>query len=235
MTPVVPAPAPPATSIDDVIARMKSIEAELPPSDGVACFNRMYLDVTVAVGREVQSGTFADPQFMSRLDVVFANLYLSAVDSLSGPPEEWPVAWRPLLAARDTPDIEPIQFALAGMNVHINHDLPLALVQTCKDLGTSPTDGDHHADYLRINDLLNAAEESVRQSFEPPDVRELDRHTAAVLNLVAEFGITSSRDVAWNHALALWEVRDLWFARELVERSLAELVAQVSRTLLVVV
>jgi hypothetical protein len=27
--------------------------------------------------------------------------------------------------------IEPIQFALAGMNVHINHNLPLAVVVTC--------------------------------------------------------------------------------------------------------
>jgi Family of unknown function (DUF5995) len=30
--------------------------------------------------------------------------------------------------------IEPAQFALAGMNAHINHDLPLAMVSTCMAL-----------------------------------------------------------------------------------------------------
>jgi len=43
----VPAPAPPAATIDEVIARMRSIDAALPSSDGVACFNQMYLEVTL--------------------------------------------------------------------------------------------------------------------------------------------------------------------------------------------
>jgi hypothetical protein len=80
-----PEPAPPAATIDEVIARMQAIEAALPASDGVACFNRMYLDVTLGVSKEVEQGSFADPAFVSHLDVVFANLYFCAVDALSGP------------------------------------------------------------------------------------------------------------------------------------------------------
>ena len=68
---------------------------------------------------------------MSELDVVFAYRDFAAVDSLSGPPSAVPVAWRPLLAARAVVGIEPIQFALAGMNAHINVDLPMAVVATC--------------------------------------------------------------------------------------------------------
>ncbi len=34
-----------------------------------------------------------------------------------------PVPWRPLLDARGDRTIWPIQFAPAGMNAHINHDL----------------------------------------------------------------------------------------------------------------
>jgi len=37
--------------------------------------------------------------------------------------------------------IEPIQFALAGMNAHINHDLPVAIVSTCTELASSPAAG----------------------------------------------------------------------------------------------
>ncbi len=79
-------PGPPATTIDEVIARMGSINSALPPHDGLACFNRMYLDVTQGVGQQLAQGSFADPAFVSRLDVVFANIYFAAVDALSGLP-----------------------------------------------------------------------------------------------------------------------------------------------------
>lgn len=235
MDAAVPPPAPPATTVDEVIARMQAIDAALPAQDGLACFNRMYLDVTRAVGRNVRDGTFADPAFITHLDVVFANRYFAAVDALSAAPDDWPTAWRPLLAARGRSDIEPIQFALAGMNAHINHDLPMAVVRTCTDLGTGPTDGTHHDDYRRIDELLDAAEHSIRESFEPPDVRDLDRHVAAVLDLVDNWSINTARDVAWQTALALWAVRHERIATELLTGSLEHLVAMASRALLVAV
>jgi len=231
----IPAPAPPAATIDEVIARMGAIQAALPASDGVACFNRMYLEVTLGVNKEVKQGFFGDQAFVSHLDVVFANLYFDAVDAMSGPPSAVPAAWQPLLAARSTRGIEPIQFALAGMNAHINHDLPLAVVGTCTALSTAPSDGCHHDDYQKIDALLDASEQSVRESFEPPDVVAVDRHVAAVANLIGNWDITQARAVAWDTALALWEVRDHQFATQLLTGALARTVAMASRGLLVVV
>jgi len=235
MDSAVPAPAPPAATVDEVIARMRSIDAALPASDGVACFNRMYLEVTIGVSQKVAQGSFGDPALMSHLDVVFANLYFGAVDALSGPPSVLPVAWQPLLAARSTPGIEPIQFALAGMNAHINHDLPLAVVTTCTDLSTSPNDGCLHDDYQKVDALLDVSEQSVRESFEPPDVVVVDQHVAAVANVVGNWSINAARDVAWNTALALWDVRDHQMATQLLTGALARTVAMASRGLLVVV
>jgi len=234
MDSAIPAPAPAAASIEEVIARMRSISSALPASDGVACFNRMYLEVTLGVSQQVAQGSFGDPAFVSRLDVVFANLYFSAVDALSGPPSALPVAWQPLLAARGTPGIEPIQFALAGMNAHINHDLPLAVVTTCTDLSTAPNDDSHHDDYQKIDALLDASEQSVRESFEPQDVVLVDQHVAAVANVVGNWSINAARDVAWNTALALWDVRDHQMATQLLTDALARTVAMASRGLLVV-
>ncbi len=77
------------------------------------------------------------------------------------------MAWQPLLASRVTPGIEPIQFALAGMNAHINHDLPIAVVAACSELVTAPTDGCHHEAYQKVDKLLDASEQSVREPFEP--------------------------------------------------------------------
>jgi len=230
-----PAPAPPATTIDEVIARMRSIDAALPASDGVACFNRMYLEVTRGVRQQVGQGSFGDPAFVSHLDVVFANLYFCAVDALSGPPSALPVAWQPLLAARSTSGIEPIQFALAGMNAHINHDLPLAVVTTGTDLSTAPNDGCCHDDYQKVDALLDASEQSVRESFEPPGVVAVDQHVAAVANVVGNWSINAARDVAWTTAIALWDVRDHQMATRLLTGALARTVAMASRGLLVVV
>jgi hypothetical protein len=230
-----PPPGPPASTINDVIARMKAIEAALPASDGVACFNRMYLEVTEGVGGQVEQGSFDDPAWVSKLDVVFANRYFAAVDSLSGPSSAQPAAWRPLLAARGNSGIEPIQFALAGMNVHINHDLPLAVVTTSTELTTSPTAGAHHQDYQKIDKLLDAAEQSVRESFEPTDLRDADRHVAAVTNLICNWSLNEARDIAWDTALALWAVRDHHLTSDLLTNALGRVVALAASTLLVAV
>ena len=74
---------------------------------------------------------------MTQLDVTFANLYFAAAEA-AGNPAAAPLAWRPLIEQRAVAGIEPVQFALAGMNAHINHDLPLAMVSTCAALATAP-------------------------------------------------------------------------------------------------
>jgi hypothetical protein len=222
-------------TVDDVVARMESINAALPVGDGVACFNRMYLQVTQSVSEHVEQGFFSDPAFVSHLTVVFANFYFSTVDAMSGPPQDLPVAWQPLIADRSQSGIEPIQFALAGMNAHINHDLPLAVLEACTDLATAPEDGSHHVDYQKVDTFLDASEQSVRESFEPAGVRDVDQHVAAVADLVGNWSINSARDVAWDTAVALWDVRDHRMAVQLLTDALAHTVAMASRCLLVAV
>ncbi|HUD36916.1 MAG TPA: DUF5995 family protein [Streptosporangiaceae bacterium] len=229
-----PSVLPPVTSIADAIARMEQISAALPPDDGLACFNRMYLQVTEEVGQQVTAGFFADPAFTSALDVTFANLYLDAADNVDSPGSV-PLAWRPLTQARADKGIEPIQFALAGMNAHINHDLPIAVVQTCQELGTTPTSDAHLSDYQKIDRLLDAIEQSVRQSFENAAERAVDRHIQAVCNLIACWSITSARDVAWANCLLLWQVRNDPVAYQLVCDSLAAGANLASHLLLVAV
>ena len=48
-----PAPHVPVTTVAGAIARMEAIEAALSATDGLACFNRMYLDVTRQVNRRL--------------------------------------------------------------------------------------------------------------------------------------------------------------------------------------
>jgi hypothetical protein len=224
----------PVTSVTEAIARMEAIEAALPAADGLACFNRMYLDVTRQLNSQLSQGFFADPAFMTYLDVAFANLYFAAAGAAGTPPAV-PLAWRPLAELRAAAGIEPIQFALAGMNAHISHDLPVAVVSTCTALATAPDAGSHFADYQKVDRLLDAAEQSVRQSFETVAELAVDRHLSAVENLIANWTINSARDLAWNNCLLLWAVRDDAFARGVLLDTLAASTALASRMLLVAV
>lgn len=229
-----PVPQAPVTSIAEAMARMQVIENTTSADDGLACFNRMYIEVTRELDSELGQGTFADPAFMTELDVAFANLYFAAVDA-AGSNSAVPLAWRPLLERRGDTGIEPIQFALAGMNAHINHDLPLALVAACTDLATVPTAGTHLADYHKVDALLDAAEQSVRQSFESAPELAIDRHLQAVDDLVCGWSINAARDLAWGNSLLLWQLRDDSSARGLFLDSLAASVGLASRLLLVAV
>jgi hypothetical protein len=227
-------PSGPVTSVAEAIARMEAIEAATPANDGLACFNRMYLAVTQAVGKEIGQGFFADPGFMTTLDVTFANLYFAAADAASTPAAV-PLAWRPLVEQRAAQGIEPIQFALAGMNAHINHDLPLAVVTTCADLGSAPADGPHYADFQKVDQLLDAAEQSIRQSFESAPELAVDQHLQAVDNLVACWTIGSARDVAWRNSLVLWTLWPDPAASALFLDGLAAATALASKLLLTAV
>jgi Family of unknown function (DUF5995) len=230
---VAPPTGPPVTSIDDAITRMEQIDAVLPAADGLACFNRMYLDVTQQVQARLTQGFFADAAFLAQLDVVFANIYFAAVNAVVEQPANLPAAWAPLLSSRHDAGIFPIQFALAGMNAHINHDLPIAVVQTCTDLGTAPDQGSIHDDYQKVDTLLDAADQSVRQSFESSVVLQADRRAQAVLNLIGNWSINSARDVAWDTALGLWPCRNIATVEDLLMNGLARTVAMASRCLLV--
>ena len=232
--PAGPSPNEPVTSVAEAIARMEAIVAATPADDGLACFNRMYLAVTQTVNSELGQGFFADPGFMTTLDVVFANFYFAAAGAASEPATV-PLAWRPLIEQRATAGIEPIQFALAGMNAHINHDLPVAVATTCAELGTEPAAGPHFADFQKVDQLLDAAEQSVRRSFESRPELAVDRHLQAGDNLVACWSINSARDLAWQNSLVLWTLRPEPAASGFFLDGLAAATALASRLLLTAV
>ena len=234
MTAALPVPDAPVVSVAEAIARMEAIEESLPAADGLACFNRMYLDVTTEVNSQLGQGFFADPAFMTQLDVTFANLYFAAA-GVAADPAAVPLAWRPLAERRAVAGIEPIQFALAGMNAHINHDLPLAMVDTCAALATAPDDDPHLADYQKVDQLLDAADQSIRQSFESAPELAVDRHLAAVCDLIGNWTINNARDLAWSNCQLLWAIRNDPVAHGLFLDTLAASTALAGRMLLVAV
>ncbi|MEV5957946.1 DUF5995 family protein [Streptomyces sp. NPDC051987] len=200
--------------VGTVVSRMRALDADLPARDGVAVFNRVYLAVTEEVERRLRTGRFTDPEAAATLDVRFAERYLAAVaaDAAGRRP---PACWRPLFQFRRHPGVRPLQFALAGINAHIGHDLALAVVDACRTLGCEPSDLQDEFD--RVGDLLVSLEERVREDLMPgPDLLQV---ADPLTHLLGSWSLERARDATWSAARALWALRrfeDL--AEEFTER-----------------
>jgi hypothetical protein len=202
----------PPSSVSEVIKRLGAIEASLPKGDGVACFARLYRQVTEGVEAELGHQTFANAPFIERLDPCFASLFFAALDAYERDPESAPSAWRPLFAQRSRRGIAPLQFALAGMNAHINRDLPVALVATCEALRLDLSEGSpEHRDFERINGLLGQVEARIKRSYLTGWLAWADRFVhrfRRIDDVVAMWDIGRARDAAWTNGHALWALRD---------------------------
>lgn len=219
--------------IGGVILRMREIGAALPPSDGLAAFTGLYLAVTEAVAENAGAGTFEDVRFVRRLDVVFANMYFEALRNLLGKRGVVPKAWVPLVEARGRRGVIPLQFALAGMNAHINRDLPIALVRTFKAHGAQPRRGSpQQRDFRRVNRLLAETEERVKTHFLTGRLGRVDVALGALDDILAMWKVERAREAAWVNAETLWALRDRPHVRTEVIRTLDRTVGFAGRGLL---
>jgi hypothetical protein len=207
----------PDRRMDDVVTRLLEIERERDGyrnplrrgarrrlrrhPDGVACFNYMYLRVTEEVRDSLPR--FEAPAFVERLAVVFAEFYTAAGDAASA--GAWvSKAWEPLFDDCRKKGAAPLQFALAGMNAHINNDLPWALLQAWDELGESPVrDSPQYRDFELVNDILGGVAGEVRATLESGLLRWLDRLFGRFDDLVASVVIARARTDAWRRA-ARW-------------------------------
>jgi hypothetical protein len=199
----------PVKTIPEVLATMQAIDAILPEGDGLKWFNWLYLQVTEAMESRVAAGGFHDPNWLAALDVAFANLYFDALrSSLSG--AATPGCWQALFRQRGNTAIARIQFAIAGINAHINHDLPLAVDATCQETDTAPShDSPQYADYTGVNSTLDSLIELAKKTLM---VRLLGDALPPVSHLedtIGAWSVTAAREAAWTNAEVLWAFRGM--------------------------
>ncbi len=126
-------------TVADVVAtmdvRLERLE-RLDSPDGASRssqrdFLATYRRTTLAVARAVEDARFEDPDWVERWDVVFADLYLAALDGdLAG---DGTVS-RPWRLAFDVPaGLPALRNVLVGINAHVNYDLPQALLAVIDD------------------------------------------------------------------------------------------------------
>jgi hypothetical protein len=227
-----PLTGPPVASVGEAIQRMEAIQGYLGAGDGLRWFNLMYLAVTKAFQQRVGTGLFQDEAFMERLDVVFANAYFAATRSQVLDPAATPRAWRGVFERRDDHRVVPLQFAVGGMNAHINFDLPRALVETCRALGTTPDAGSHRRDFDKVNEILAQVEPAIRDEL----LRECplaDRQLERLESVMANWSTTRAREAAWNQGELLWELRGNAYLTSTYTATLDRMVGFAGRGLLI--
>ena len=198
-------------TVEEVVDRLLAIEQKLdgffspeagspaarrgrpPLPDGVACFNGMYLRVTEAVRAELPS--FESREFVERLDVLFAEFYFQAFEAANA--NAWvSKAWEPLFARRAEKRLA-LQFAIAGMNAHINNDLAHALVLTWREMGLDPA---QRRDYEKVNDILEQVEKDIKAPLSDALIADVDTAFGTTDDFLALWSIRQARLQAWERA-----------------------------------
>ncbi|MFD0578934.1 DUF5995 family protein [Dactylosporangium darangshiense] len=197
-------------SIPALVERMQGELARLGERDARRYFLATYLRTTVAVAEEIERGGFLDGEWLERWDLMFAQLYLDALDAeLAGRPV--PAPWRIAFdVARDRPDLPPLRHVLLGMNAHINYDLPQALVAVIapEEFDEPATMARRERDHTHVDTVLlarvGAEDDQMRAASR---VSLLDRvlgplNRAATRRLLAE-----SRAKVWHNTGVLDRAR----------------------------
>ena len=190
-------------TVAEVVARLTEIETQLNgffapggpgvPPDGVVCFNGMYLKVTEAVRDALP--TFENQEFIERLDILFAQFYFEAYEAAAA--QAWvSKAWEPLFERRAERRLA-LQFAITGMNAHINNDLAHALVLTWQELGF---DKAMRRDYDKVNGILEAVEKDIKVPLSDRLIAEVDTAFGTTDDFLALWSIRHARDQAWERA-----------------------------------
>jgi hypothetical protein len=198
--------------IQGVIDQLRAVQQEAwnnvspPDANGVASFNYLYTQITAGILARLQDGAFKDPQFLSELDVQFARRYLDALGDyhLNA---HCPRSWRVLFDRRCDPRITRMQFALAGINAHVNYDLAFALVATWKQIGPPESAGPQHDDYEAVNQVFRDEMANMRHHFEDPLLHRLDKSAVERLsNHFDDMLVIIFRNVAWHAGERLWRL-----------------------------
>lgn len=189
--------------VQEALNRLPDLFGENPVSD----FNVLYTDITRRILQRHTTGGFADPEFLNVLDVEFGKRYLDALRRWGAGDPTTPLAWRVLFARANDGRLRSLPCAIAGVNAHINYDLPFALVSTWEQLGAPTDESVRHYDYLAINSVFGEAIPGLRHEFLTPWQRRIDKLNGSIDDWYEYHLVEVTRNRAWVRAKRLWHLR----------------------------
>jgi hypothetical protein len=176
--------------IDETAAELRRIA--LASTDATGYFAALYSRVTSRIGAAIRAGTFADGPALDAFATRFATFYVDAFREPSSRPRSWAAAWDVATDSR----LLIVQHLLLGINAHVNHDLPLAVVAAADERGDLAS---IRPDFDAVNDVLAATYVDV-----VADLDRVSRWVNRVARLGADrafnFSLRRARAQAWSAA-----------------------------------
>ncbi|MFC7228432.1 DUF5995 family protein [Salinirubellus salinus] len=194
----------PFDGVADTRERLLALERALRErEDGRAAFLTVYARVTSAVEAGVDDGRFADPHWVARYLVAFADHYRRAFDAFErGDLRRVPDPWQLAFDRACSPDTLVLQDVLLGVNAHVNYDLALAL----HDVGIDPERPRKRADHRAINETLASLvdeEQELLAARYAPGIADIDASLGRLDEALSMFTLRQGRRHAWRGAVAL--------------------------------
>lgn len=184
-------------TIDEMIQQLEHLIAEcIATNDRIGYFAALYHKVTVRVKEGILNNEFENGPRMERLDVLFANRYLTAVQQYRNgqtPTGSWQAAFD---SCRKRSTLV-LQHLLLGMNAHINLDLGIAAVEAAQ-----PNDlRSIRNDFNNINNIIGSLIfEVMTEINRVSPLLSLFGFHATNESILIQFSITNARDGAWSFA-----------------------------------
>lgn len=191
-----------AKTIDEVIERLDVIIEDAKKNNSpIGYFPALYRKVTKQVKEGIEKGDyFEDNARMEKLDVLFANRYLTAYDQFvkkEKTTESWNIAFEK--TKRYWPIV--LQHLLWGMNAHINLDLGIAAARV------APGEAIHGLkdDFDKINTLLAGLVEGVEEDLSKvwPTLKIILTLSGKIDDFLVNFSMKVARNEAWKFATEL--------------------------------
>jgi hypothetical protein len=194
----------PVTTLDQVIERLGEIVAKFDARRSrLSIYPTVYRIVTQHVKTAIEQGLFLDPDWMTQLDVHFANRYfqiLTDYEARQSVPRCWAVAFQAIESRRTT----IIQDIALQINGRVNYDLPIALEDTGMEGNLENRLRDYEATYQLFMDEFDQIKRMLAKKYTSfllvemldPILGELDK-------FIANREYVKARKVAWENGLAL--------------------------------
>lgn len=222
----------PFRTLDDVVHGLATLEADFRSRADRRCvFLTLYGIVSSQMRDRVRDRAFADPEWVHRYAVAFANFYRQALEDYdAGRLDAVPKAWRLCFDAARAGAGLVLQDLLLGVNAHVNNDLPFALSTVSIDPDRELRYRDHAAVNAVLGSVVERATARLAELY-APGLTGMDNCAGQLDELAGLFSLQVARESAWESAVSLANARtDV--ERHLVTRLLGGRAAVLARLLL---
>jgi len=192
-----------ATTIDEVLMQLdKIITDSRRTRDRAGFFASLYFKVTTRVKEGIAKNEFENGARMEKLDVLFANRYLDALEKWrSGTPTT--ASWKTALDATKNSSLLILQHLLLGISAHINLDLGIAAVETMQGQPLENIE----KDFDSINNIIGSLTYEVLNEINrmSPLISLIGLHSSNTESILIQFSVSNARDGAWCFAEDLYK------------------------------